>query len=326
MRFRYVKRALPYDAEHPRDHIESTRDLMIIIDCLHIDETFLKDLRIYFSSYGILYACKCCRDEHFDYILVEFADFGKQNSISLTFILVVSDQVDRIILDKPHYFNDQELHIMKLTSSNRILMNIKYSSNDNSMIIKDAIDVDDDEKFLRYEYNYKKDLSEKSAQQELSEIDLENEILRLQNHLRKLNEDFIVKRQQLEDDCCEQLRKLNENSNQTHRLQQDLERGKFPKEETNFFPILPNLEYAKLLAECESLKRENEHLNDQYLMAELENFELTSYYEQILSEEKAKTEEYQRMYRENLSSLSPCLKSLSLNSPSPPLPPIPDDD
>ena len=247
---------------------------------------------------------------------------SKINRTSLTLILSFPDQVDRIILDKPHYFNDQELHIMKLTSSNRILMNIKYSSNNNSMIIKDAIDVDHDEKFLRYESNYKKDLS---AQQELSEIDFENEILRLQNLLRKLNEDFIVKRQQLEDDCCEQLRKLNENTNQTYRLQQDLERGKFPQE-TNFFPILPNLEYAKLLTECESLKRENEHLNEQYLMAELENFELTSYYEQILDEEKAKTAEYQRMYRENLSSLSPCLKSLSFNSSSPPLPPIPDDD
>lgn len=55
-------------------------------------------------------------------------------------------------------------------------------------------------------------------------------------------------------------------------------------------------------------------------MAELETFELTSYYEQILSEEKAKTAEYQR---QTLPSLS---KSLSLHSPSPPLPAIPDDD
>lgn len=130
--------------------------------------------------------------------------------------------------------------MMKMTSSNRILMNIKYSSNDNSMIIKDAIDVDHDEKFLRYESNYKKDLSEKCAQQDLNETDLENEIVRLQNLLRKLNEDFIVKRQQLEDDCCEQLRKINENANQTHRLQQDLERGKKisreKKKKISFFP------------------------------------------------------------------------------------------
>jgi hypothetical protein len=63
----------------------------------------------------------------------------------------VSDQVDRIILDKPHYFNQQELNLMKCISSNKALMNIKYSSNENSSIIKDAIDVDDDQKFLKYE-------------------------------------------------------------------------------------------------------------------------------------------------------------------------------
>lgn len=77
---RYVKRALPFDVEHPREHIESTRDLMIINDCLNVDELFLKELREYFSFYGTLYACKCCRDENFEYILVEFADFGKINS------------------------------------------------------------------------------------------------------------------------------------------------------------------------------------------------------------------------------------------------------
>ena len=76
---RYVKRAIPFDAEHPREHIESTRDLMIVIDCLTVDELFLKELREYFSSYGTLYACKCCREETFEYILVEFADPGTTN-------------------------------------------------------------------------------------------------------------------------------------------------------------------------------------------------------------------------------------------------------
>lgn len=44
-----------------------------------------------------------------------------------------------------------------------------------------------------------------------------------------------------------------------------------------------------MLAEYESLKQENEALNEQYLAVELENFEMTSYYEQILAEEQAKT-------------------------------------
>jgi hypothetical protein len=56
--------------------------MMIVIDSFDIDEQFLKDLREYFSSYGTLYACKCCHEENFDYILVEFADFGnKQKAI-----------------------------------------------------------------------------------------------------------------------------------------------------------------------------------------------------------------------------------------------------
>jgi hypothetical protein len=67
-------------------------------------------------------------------------------------------------------------------------------------------------------------------------------------------------------------------------------------------------------------------------MVELENFELTSYYEQILAEEKAKTAQYEIDYTEKLQNLydndsppasSPRLISIST---SPLLPAIPDDD
>ena len=88
-------------------------------------------------------------------------------------------------------------------------MNIKYSSKEKSTTIKDAIDVDDDQKFLKYELNFKRDLSEKKKEP-ISEVDLENEVYRLQNVMKKLNEEYSIKRKQLEDDCCEQLRKLNE--------------------------------------------------------------------------------------------------------------------
>ena len=54
---------------------------MIIVDSLNIDEEFLKDLREYFSSYGTVYACKYCHETNFDYILVEFADYGKREHI-----------------------------------------------------------------------------------------------------------------------------------------------------------------------------------------------------------------------------------------------------
>ncbi len=70
-------------------------------------------------------------------------------------------------------------------------------------------------------------------------------------------------------------------------------------------------------------------------MAELENFEITSYYEQILAEEKAKTAQYEAEYTQKLQCLyahdssppsSPRLISISRTSLSPPPPAIPDDD
>ncbi|CAF3156599.1 unnamed protein product, partial [Rotaria sp. Silwood2] len=95
----YVKRAIPFNAEYPREHIDSSRDIMIVIDSINVDEQFLKDLREYFSSYGTLYACKYCHEANFDYILVEFADY---------------DQVDRIIFDKLDYFNKDEFNIREV--------------------------------------------------------------------------------------------------------------------------------------------------------------------------------------------------------------------
>ena len=49
------------------------------------------------------------------------------------------DQVDRIILDKPHFFNNHELTIMKCLPTNKVLMNIKYSSKEGNSILKDAM-------------------------------------------------------------------------------------------------------------------------------------------------------------------------------------------
>lgn len=59
---------------------------MIVLDSLNADEQFLKDLREYFSSYGTLYACKYCRETNFDYVLVEFADYGKNMNSCLFYL------------------------------------------------------------------------------------------------------------------------------------------------------------------------------------------------------------------------------------------------
>jgi len=113
---------------------------------------------------------------------------------------------------------------MKYIPSNIEIMNKKYSSTKKEkVIIKDAID-DDSFDFTKSRENFEKNSSLK--RERISEIDLENEVYRLQNTLRKMNEDFEFQRKQLEDDCCEQLKRLNENADKTYRLQQDLEQGK----------------------------------------------------------------------------------------------------
>ncbi|CAF1002542.1 unnamed protein product [Rotaria magnacalcarata] len=294
----YVKRALPVDDEHPRERFETTRDLMVVIDfgdTICDEKEFLSELRDYFSSYGTLYACKYCQEKNFRYILVEFADI---------------DQVDRIILDKPHYYCDHLLDVMKSIPSNFDLMNKKYESNtqQSSVIIKDAID-DNNYDYAKVRNDFSK--SKSVAKEPISEIDLENEVYRLQNVLKKMSEEFAIKRQQLDDQFSEQLKQLDANTEQTNLLQRDLEQ-----------------EYAKLLAEYESKKLENESLNEQYLAAELENFEITSYYEQVLSEEQDKTIQLEAEYaqkskilnsKQPFSPSSPCL----MNPPSSKWPPEP---
>jgi hypothetical protein len=141
----------------------------------------------------------------------------------------ILDQVDRVILDKPHYYNEQQLDIMKRLDSNIELMNKRYSSNDKqkSIVIKDAIDDDYDFVKSRQDSHRNNHDNNNSITKELiNELDLENEVYRLQNVLKKINDDFAIKRKQLEDDCCEQLKTLNESADETHRLEQDLQQGK----------------------------------------------------------------------------------------------------
>ena len=94
---------------------------------------------------------------------------------------------------------------MKFLPSNIEIMNKKYSSNkQQSSVIKDAID-DDNHDFTKSRNNFDKKNS--ITKEPISEIDLQNEVYRLQNSLKKMNEDFAMKRKQLEEDCCEELKK-----------------------------------------------------------------------------------------------------------------------
>lgn len=98
-------------------------------------------------------------------------------------------------------------------------MNEKYATNKKEIsVVKDVID-DDKYDFTRSDEN---NVRKKGL---IDEADLQNEVYRLQNTLKQMSEDFACQRKQLEDDCCAQLKKLNEDTEKTQRLQQDLEQG-----------------------------------------------------------------------------------------------------
>ena len=92
----------------------------------------------------------------------------------------------------------------------------------------------------------------------------------------------------------------------------------------NVETLVSLVEYARLLVDYESVQRENKALNEQYIMAELENFEITSYYEQILAEEKEKVAQWATKVHQATSPI--CTIDESSASMSPLLPAIPDDD
>lgn len=62
------------------------------------------------------------------------------------------------------------------------------------------------------------------------------------------------------------------------------------------------LEYANLSNEYQSTQAEHDALNEQYLNVELESFEIGSYYELTLAEEKAKTVQLEARYHEQLQA------------------------
>ena len=77
---RYVKRSLPIDSEHPREHVDPTTFLMVLLDFnddIYDDPAFLSALGEYFSIYGPIRSCKYDQEKNFDYALIEFTDRGK---------------------------------------------------------------------------------------------------------------------------------------------------------------------------------------------------------------------------------------------------------
>lgn len=116
--FRYVKRALPNDNEYIREHLDSSRDLMIIIESFVPTDEYLHELREYFSSYGVRYACKYSHEKSFDYILIEFADYGISKRRILLKELNVFFQIKSIV-----FFS---INLIIFMAKNLILLNVQY--------------------------------------------------------------------------------------------------------------------------------------------------------------------------------------------------------
>ena len=75
--FRYVKRSLPFDAEHPRERFEATEELMIVIN-FEPSQTFLDELTNFFSSYGKIEDVRYKFAKNFRFVLLKFTDRGKK--------------------------------------------------------------------------------------------------------------------------------------------------------------------------------------------------------------------------------------------------------
>jgi hypothetical protein len=79
--FRYVKRALPIDDEHPRERFETATDLMIVTDVQ--SQKFLNGVQAYFSYYGKIYDCEYRQERNFDYLYIRFGDIGNQKMVRI---------------------------------------------------------------------------------------------------------------------------------------------------------------------------------------------------------------------------------------------------
>lgn len=103
---------------------------------------------------------------------------------------------------------------MKYIKSNIDLMKIRYESRQRST-----------QKSVDYSPPSVKSSDSEIKREPLNESDLQKEVFRLQNTLTQLDEEFELKRRELDADCEEQLKKSKQNVDQTRRLQEDLQQG-----------------------------------------------------------------------------------------------------
>ena len=249
------------------------------------DPAFLAAIGEYFAIYGKFQSSKYCHEKNFAYVLIQFEDRGKvsfDRCREREDLFLSLDQVDQIILDKPHFYKEHTLQVMKFLPSNIDSMNKKYARRG-----EDRSNIPDMSRVQS-----KPDLLDFPSQREpIDELNPQNEVFRLQERIKTMNDDFARQRKQLKEKYGEELRTLSVQTAATRRLQEDIEKSRSRR----FFICIECcsscLGYEKLLQDYQTIQQENEALNEQYLSAELENFEISSYYQQVLAEEEAKTVE-----------------------------------
>jgi hypothetical protein len=68
--------------------------------------------------------------------------------------------------------------------------------------------------------------SNSTMREPMNELTLRNEVCQLQNDLKSMHEEFALKRKQLEEECSDEVKQINENVTKNQSLQRDLESGK----------------------------------------------------------------------------------------------------
>lgn len=213
--FRYVKRSLPFDPEHPRERFEATEELMIVIN-FEPSRTFLDELTKFFSSYGKIEYVGYEFAETFRFVLLKFTDRGKQKGKRFDFdikrrkcnVSFSKDSVDQIILDKPHFYNDVQLDVMKYIENNIELTSAKFANSTSN-----------------------------------------DKIFQREKFVKELHDDFERKRQSLEEDSKEQCDALEESTKKTRRLHDELQKS-FDIFLLRFFFFYRNGFSFKIIKDC----------------------------------------------------------------------------
>ena len=185
------------------------------------DSAFLCDLGDYFSSYGKILSCKYSQEKNFDYILIQYDDRGNPSFdryYEREDLFISLDQVDQAIRDKPHFYKEHTLQVMKYIPDNIDSMNARHSRPRT-----DRAYVPDMPRIQSASSRANSSLP--NSREPIDKMYLKDEVFRLQERVKEMNDDFARQRQQLKEQYGEKLHVLNEETQKTRHWQQDVDKS-----------------------------------------------------------------------------------------------------